>query len=196
MYANRFTALVDACSLAGNLKRDLLLSLAAGEFYRLRWSKRILDETEAAVTEILRQKGAPDAVTRAAYTRAKMELAFEEAMVTDFTQLEGAVQGLADPSDGHVVAAALKTRAHVIVTDNKKDFPEPVLEPLGLVAVTTDEFLANTIDLSEGAAVEAIRQMREEYQRPEMDAGALLLRMEAVGLPLTASLLREFAGSL
>lgn len=38
MFANRFTALIDACALAGALKRNLLLTLAEAEFFRLRWS--------------------------------------------------------------------------------------------------------------------------------------------------------------
>lgn len=52
MFANRFTALIDACVLAGALKRNLILSLAAAEFFRIRWSTRILDETETAIREI------------------------------------------------------------------------------------------------------------------------------------------------
>ena len=42
MFANRFTVLVDACSLFSPLTRNFLLSLAEGEFFRLRWSARIL----------------------------------------------------------------------------------------------------------------------------------------------------------
>jgi hypothetical protein len=53
VFANRFTALIDACSLAGALNRDLLLTLAEASFFRLRWSGPILDETERAVARIL-----------------------------------------------------------------------------------------------------------------------------------------------
>ena len=56
MFANRFTALIDACALAGALKRNLLLTLAEAEFFRLRWSDQILDETEAAIEAILTGK--------------------------------------------------------------------------------------------------------------------------------------------
>lgn len=84
MFANRFTAFVDACSLASALKRKLLLSLAEAEFFRLRWSSRVLHETEAAIEEILSGKGFDDATTRAQRARASMESAFEDAMVTDF----------------------------------------------------------------------------------------------------------------
>ena len=76
MFANRFTALVDACSLAGALNRNLLLTLAESAFYRVRWSTPILDETERAIGRILTQKGAPDASERAIRARRGMEKAF------------------------------------------------------------------------------------------------------------------------
>lgn len=80
MFANRYTAFVDACSLAGVLKRNLLLTLAEGEFYRLRWSVPVLDEVERAVAKMLADKGVHDANARAARARGSMEAAFEDAM--------------------------------------------------------------------------------------------------------------------
>jgi hypothetical protein len=74
LFANRFTAFVDACSLASALKRNLLLSLAEAEFFRLRWSSRVLDETETAIEEILNAKGFADAAARAERARASWKL--------------------------------------------------------------------------------------------------------------------------
>lgn len=73
MFANRFTALVDGCSLAGALKRNVLFSLAQGGFYRLRWSASILDETERAIEKIRAAKGLADASVRAQRARRAME---------------------------------------------------------------------------------------------------------------------------
>ena len=95
MFANRFTALVDACALAGALKRNLLLSLAEAEFFRIRWSTQILDETEAALRDILTAKGVEDAGHRAKRARRYMEEAFEEAFVEGFDVMLNACQGLA-----------------------------------------------------------------------------------------------------
>lgn len=39
VFANRYTAFVDACSLVGVLKRNLLLTLAEAGFFRIRWSR-------------------------------------------------------------------------------------------------------------------------------------------------------------
>lgn len=52
MFANRYTALVDACTLVSAPRRDLLLTLADAEFFRVRWSQRILDETRSALDKI------------------------------------------------------------------------------------------------------------------------------------------------
>jgi hypothetical protein len=130
LFANRFTAFLDACSLASALKRNLLLSLAEAEFFRLRWSTRVLDETEAAIEEILRGKGFDDATARAKQARASMEAAFEDAMVTDVDNFLPVAAGVPDPADHHVVAAAAKTQAAMIVTENLKDFPATVLSDL------------------------------------------------------------------
>lgn len=196
MFANRFTALIDACALASALKRNLLLTLAEAEFFRLRWSDQILDETEAAIEAILRAKGDEDATELAARARKAMVTAFEEACVGDFAGMMGAVTGLPDEKDRHVVAAALKISASVIVTDNLKDFPERVLVLLNLEARSADAFIADTIALDPGRAVAAIRKMRERLKMPEKTAEILLLDMEAAGLTETVDVLKPHVLSL
>jgi hypothetical protein len=74
LFANRLTALVDACSLADSLKRNLLLTLAEAGFFRLRWSALVLDETEAAIEAMQRKKGRTDATERAKRARARWRL--------------------------------------------------------------------------------------------------------------------------
>ncbi len=196
MFANRFTALVDACALAGALKRNLLLSLAEAEFFRIRWSAQILDETEAAIRDMLAAKGVDDAGDRARRARRYMEEAFEEAVVDGFDVMLDACGGLPDPDDAHVVAAALKTQAAVIVTDNLRDFPEAVLAPLNLEVRSTDAFIADTIALDPGRAIAAVRTMRERLRNPEKTPETLLLDMEAAGLIETADVLRPHIQSL
>jgi len=196
LFANRFTAIIDACTLADTLKRNLLLTLAEAGFFRLRWSGPILDETEAAIDGILRKKGRADAADRAKRARASMEAAFEDAMVTDFDIFLPAAAGLPDPDDAHVVAAAIKTQAAMIVTENLKDFPAAILDTLDIEAKPADEFIADTIALDEGRAVAAIRRMRERFEKPEMTAEELLLSMEATGLVEAVNLLRPHVESL
>lgn len=196
MFANRYTAFVDACILAGALKRNLLLTLAEAEFFRLRWSVQVLDETERAIAKILQNKGVADAAERAKRARAAMETAFEEACVLDFDHLMPVCTALPDPDDQHVLAAAIKTQAATIITDNLKDFPESVLSKLNIEARSADDFLADTIALDTGRAVAAIRCMRERFKKPEKTAEVLLLDMEAEGLIAVVDILKPHAQSL
>lgn len=196
MFANRFTALIDACVLTGTLRRNLLLTLAEAEFFRVRWSAPILDETERAISNLLARRAVSEHAESAKRARAHIERAFEDAMVTDFEPLLGMFGALPDPKDAHVIAAAVKTQAATIVTDNLKDFPPTILAPLNLDARSADEFIADTIALDEGRAVPAIRRMRKRFKRPEKTAGQLLLDMEAHGLTSTVDVLRSHEASL
>jgi predicted nucleic acid-binding protein len=196
VFANRFTALIDACSLASTLKRNLLLTLAEAEFFRVRWSAQILDETERAIARMAMAKGYADAAQRGAHARTAMERAFEDAAVGDFEPLLGACARLPDPGDAHVLAAAMKTQAAMIVTENLRDFPAEVLGPLNIEAKSADAFLADTINLDVGRAVAALRIMRERFSRPALTPDELLLKMEAEGLSETVDVLRAHSQSL
>lgn len=87
MFANRFTALIDACSLVDSLKRNILLSLADAGFYRIRWSDTILEETERAILSIRQSQGVDDPYSDARRARVAMETAFPEATVAGFDDL-------------------------------------------------------------------------------------------------------------
>ncbi|MCH8686282.1 PIN domain-containing protein [Pedomonas mirosovicensis] len=196
MFANRYTAFADACCLAGALKRNLLLTLAEAEFFRVRWSAEVLEETERAMAGFFASKGVADPAAVAKEQRRRMETAFEDALVSDYAAFLPAADRLPDPKDAHVIAAAVKTQAAVIVTDNLRDFPAEVLAPLGLEARSADAFIADTIALEPGRAVAAIRRMRERLKRPEKTPELLLLDMEAHGLMETVDVLRPYVSSL
>jgi predicted nucleic acid-binding protein len=196
MFGNRFTVVVDACSLFSPLMRNLLLSLAEGELFRLQWSAEILNEVERAIARSHTARGVTDGSERAARARAAMERAFKEAAVTGYEEWLPTLGALPDPNHAHVIAVARKTRASVIVTENLNDFPERILKPLDLEAKKADEFVADTIDLDIGRAIPIIRKMRERLKRPEKTAEALLLDMEAIGLTHTVDSLRPHLLSL
>ncbi len=70
-----------------------------------------------------------------------MDQEFEEALVTGYEPLIDTLL-LPDPNDRHVLAAALKCEAEVIVTENLRHFPADALSPFGLVAQSADDFIA------------------------------------------------------
>lgn len=197
MFANRFTALVDACVLVGVLKRDLLCTLAEAGFFRIRWSPRILGEVEGAIGAMLTSHGHADALDMAARQRQRLETAFEEASVSgEPSLLRTIADRLPDPNDAHVIASAMHTQAQVIVTDNLRHFPISLLAEIHIDVRSSDAFIADTISLDPGRAVAAIRGMRGRFKAPPVDGDGLLLLMERRGLVLTVDELRPHAQSL
>jgi hypothetical protein len=50
--------------------------------------------------------------------------------------------------DRHVLAAAVRTGAHAILTENVKHFPAASLEPYDIDVLTPDQFLAHQFHLN------------------------------------------------
>lgn len=188
-YADRFTALLDACVLGGALRRNMLLSLAEAGLFRPRWSSRILDETQKAIAQ--NTKGETDGSRQ----RAAIEAAFPEALVTGYELFEDKL-ALPDPGDNHVLAAAIATSASVIVTDNLADFPSAVLDPHAIQAISADDFIADTIELDPSEATLALRRMRERFKNPALDVAALVHKSEAQGLLQVANFMDEYQSFL
>lgn len=66
--------------------------------------------------------------------------AVADCLVTGHEPLIGGLT-LPDPDDRHVLAAAIRCHAQVIVTQNLKDFPPAGLEPFGIEAQHPDLFV-------------------------------------------------------
>lgn len=196
MFANRYTAFIDACTLVSVWRRNLLLTLAEAEFFRLRWSEKVLEETERAITRLMHERGIADSKARARQSVDAMRTAFPEALVEDFGLFEATNYGLPDRNDEHVLAAAIKTQAQALVTENLSDFPASVLTPLAIEVRNADDFIADTIALEEGRAVAAINRMRLRLKRPELTPEDMLRSLEAHGLLETASVLAHHIESL
>ena len=130
-----FVALLDANVLYPAYLRDALLRLAEAEVYQVRWSRQILDEMARNVLK--NNLDLPE--ERMERLVGTMERAFPDAMVTGHETL---IPGMAnDPKDRHVLAAAVRGRADVIVTSNVTDFPPKACEPYDVAVQTPDEFL-------------------------------------------------------
>lgn len=156
----------------------------------------VLDETEKAIWRMLAHRGDEEARRRAARARQGMEDAFPEAAVIDFDPYLPACAGLPDPGDIHVVAAAMKTQAAMIVTENLKHFPAEQLYAFNMEAKSADDFIADTITLEPGRAVAAVQRMRLRLNNPSMNADQLLRKMEGQGLIETVNVLRPYRESL
>ena len=89
----------------------------------------------------------PELRERLGRTRQLMCDAVPDCLVTGWEPLVAALQ-LPDPDDRHVLAAAIRSHAGVIVTYNTHDFPDVKLEPFGIVAQHPDTFLMDLLELA------------------------------------------------
>ena len=96
---------------------------------------------------------------------------------------------LPDEKDRHVLAAAIKTNANLIVTHNLKDFPDDYLAQFGLSAKRPDDFAADLIDLNPNQAVEAFKDLVIHRRNPDLDEYQVLERFRKNGLEDTANYL-------
>ncbi len=105
---------------------------------------------------------------------------FDDACIEGW---EGLTEGitLPDPNDVHVVAAALRGRADVIVTSNLKDFPLQTLDGLGLDVQSPDEFLINQLDLDPEEVMGCLECQRLALKNPQVTMNELLSRLERCG---------------
>ena len=150
--------------------RDTLLRATAAGFYQLRWSSDILDEMtrNLASTRTMSKD-------RASRLRAVMEREFPEALVSAYEPLVAAMKN--DKKDRHVVAAAVKAGAQVIVTSNLRHFT-PL--PDGVEAQSPEAFLENLFDLRPDAFIELLREQAEDLVNPPMTFDDLLARLARV----------------
>lgn len=187
-FANRFTALIDACALYPQLQRDLLLRYYKEGLYRARWSKEI----EAEWTRSLKENR-PELSEKIDRTQQRISEVFPECYVEKYAGLADMVE-LPDPNDRHVLAAAIKCGAQLIVTDNLDDFPSEKLAPFDIEAVSVDTFLFQTFDLYPDAATSIVQQLRVGYRNSDgqrFSQPEFIMMFTARGLPQLASALRE-----
>lgn len=173
----RFSALLDACVLVPIALADTLLRLAEADLYRPLWSETILDEMVMALEEIH-----PDLGDGRARHRAEvMQKQFEDACVTGWQGLLSGLE-LPDPDDRHVLAAALRGRADVIVTANLSDFPESVLRTFNLGLQSPDDFLLNQLDLDPDRTIQALREQAVAARRPSRTVSESLTLLGRCGV--------------
>lgn len=187
---------MDACSLVNALGRNTILSLAEAELFRVRWSEEILVETERALSGMFNSRNVSAPESMAKRQVAAIRKAFPDALVDGYEKSRLDDSALPDAGDAHVIAAACRCRASILVTENTRHFPESVLSPYGIESKTADDFIADTVDLDPLLAVRALARMRMRFQNPALSSDTLILRFESQGFIQTADLLRPYADQL
>ncbi|MBC8757002.1 PIN domain-containing protein [Kordia sp. YSTF-M3] len=184
IHSVRFTAVLDTNIIYPIEIRDLLFWFAHYDLFTVKWSKHIFDEWES----VMKRKDISEAEIKKRTNFAS--LAFPDALVTNYESLIESLS-LPDEKDCHVLAAAIKTNANVIVTHNLKDFPKPYLATFGLVAKSADDFIADIIDLNHSKAIEAFRKLVLNRRNPDLDEFEVLDNLRKNGLNNSADYLHS-----
>lgn len=182
-----FGAFYDANVLYPSELRNFLMHLALTGLFRAKWSAAVHEEW---IYNLLQKR--PD-LSRAKLerTRMLMDKHATDAVVTGYEDLVPGLQ-LPDPGDRHVVAAAIRGRADVIVTMNLKDFPATILTPLGLEAQHPDEFIVHLLNLDREAVVAAAQTHQQSLKNPPKTVEEYLDTLERQELKRTVSVLRRY----
>ena len=184
---DRFTVVLDACTMFPMLVRDVLLTLAAHEFFSPKWSPRIREEwTRNLVARMTDRDGEGIARSNVARIVAAVETAFPDALVA--TELsESSVLDPVDAKDRHVVVTAMISKADAIVTFNITDFAAPHLsKSLQIEVIHPDDFVMDLVDLNEKRAVAAFRELMARKKNPPLSIADLIQRLRDGGLVQTS----------
>jgi hypothetical protein len=172
-----FRVVLDACVIYPMPLCDALLRFAAAGLYQPYWSNEIL--AEATRNLLADGRVSPEGAAR---RDGAVRSRFPESMVTGYESLTAAMPNQA--KDRHVVAAAVKAGAELIVTFNLRDFT-PL--PDGIEASHPDDFLCDLLDLDHRAVIDVLRQQAAVLRKPPQTVVELLAKLGRRGAPRFAA---------
>ena len=184
-------AVYDACVLYPFQLRNLLIQCAVDRLVEARWSDDIHDEwirNLAARTSGL-------TADRLERTRDLMKSVLPEAHVQGHHRLIPDIH-LPDPTDRHVVAAAITGGASIIVTWNIRDFPADELARHGLVRKDPDTFLTELLLAAPEATIASVASARRNLRRTMPTVEEFLEALERQGLTRFATQIHRHAATL
>ena len=120
-----------------------------------------------------------------------MNAAVRDCLVEDYEPLIETLD-LPDADDRHVLAAAIRGGASVIVTFNLKDFPTAKTGVYGVNAQHPDDFVLDLLELNAPKVCHAIAQQRARLKNPPFTAQELLEVFRGQGLQRSAAELAQW----
>ena len=181
-----FIVVYDANALYPNAQRDLLIRVAQHGLVQAKWTEEILDEMCRA-----RKRKHPDlAPGKLTRLRALMNAAVADCLVTGYEDL---IEGLKlpDPDDRHVLAAAIKASAQVIVTANLSDFPADYLRQWNIEAKSPDDFVLDQINIDDRVVFSCVQEIANDRKQPPKTVEDVLSELDNSGLVSSAAALRS-----
>ena len=155
-----YRVVLDACVLIPMPLADTLLRLAeAPRLYLPRWSDLIMEEV---TRNLIAKWGMP--VDKARKREDEIRRSFPEARVEGFQTLVDVMTN--DPGDRHVLAAAVRAQAQLIVTYNRRHFPAISVQAWEIEVQSPSTFLRGLYDLEPGLFVRKLHEQAEAIGVP------------------------------
>ena len=153
------------------------MHFALTDLFRAKWTEAIHEEWMRSVLKV-RPDLSREQLQR---TRELMDAHVRDCLVTGYEELIP-VLTLPDPDDRHVLAAAIRSGADVIVTYNLDDFPAESLAKWGILPQHPDDFIIHLIDLAAPRVCAAAKRHRESLKNPPKTVEEFLGALERQGL--------------
>ncbi len=181
-----FTVIYDANVLYPVPLRSILMYLGMTGMFRARWTLEIHEEW---IRNLLEKR---DGLTRKQLEaqRDMMIQVIPDSLVTGYESIIETLD-LPDLNDRHVLAAAIRANAEVIVTNNLKDFPDDILDQYNCHAEHPDEFITNLLDLDHAQTITTFKEDRNHYSTPPYSAEEYLSILKKQNLLTTVSILEN-----
>lgn len=161
-----FGVVLDANVLFPASLRDTLLRTAWAGLYRLQLTDDILEEMRR---NLVKKKMSEEGAQRLVDT---IKDVYEDALVTGHHELIGSMSN--DEKDRHVLAAAVRSGAQVIVTFNLKDFPSQALAQFDIEAQSPDDFLVHLFHLDKDLITKILLEQAQELRKPARTVSEVL----------------------
>ncbi|MQY23376.1 PIN domain-containing protein [Nocardia macrotermitis] len=181
-----FVVVYDANVLYGNAVRDMLIRLARSGVVQARWTHRILDEMLSNLAA--KRPDIPDA--KLFRLRSLIIDAVPDCLINGYEPLIDGLK-LPDQDDRHVLAAAIKAHAQIIVTANLSDFPAEYLASWNIEAKSPDDFVLDQIALDDRIVWACVQQIADSRRNPPETVQDVLDALERAGLVEAVAALRD-----
>jgi predicted nucleic acid-binding protein len=185
------SAAYDACVLYPFHLRNLLVQCGVDRLVDVHWTDQIHDEW----IRNLAANRSDISVERLTKTRDLMKQVLPSADVTGYERLVLELT-LPDPSDRHVLAAAITAGASHIVTWNQSDFPSADLTPYHITASTPDDFLVELYRVAPDATIAMVANARRNLRTTVPSVPEFIEALEAQHLLGFGALLRPHSEEL
>ncbi|WP_297773963.1 RSP_2648 family PIN domain-containing protein [uncultured Roseovarius sp.] len=177
--------LLDACVIYPTVMREMILGVAEKGVFVPMWSERIIAEWLHAAARL-----GPDAQAQAAGEAALMASKWPEATVIYPPSLEARLW-LPDPTDTHVLAAAIAGSTDGILTFNARDFPRNILAEEGVWRADPDGFLHGIWQAQPDLVEEVGRQVLDKARRLSTGTWEMRALLKKARLPRLAKALSQ-----